>query len=86
MIIEFSPSSITHWICSRNCGELLEVLRLPAKFIRSAALGEHRAAVLLASGMFVFLREQLRRMWNGVCEKSSWGRTMMCTQLPTGMP
>ncbi len=65
MIIEFSPSSITRWICSRNCGELVRVLRLPVKFIRSAMLREHRAAVLLASGMFVFLWEQLRRMWNG---------------------
>ncbi len=34
MIIEFSPSSITRWICSRNCGELVRVLRLPVKFIR----------------------------------------------------
>lgn len=64
MIIEFSPSSITRWICE-NCGELVRVLWLPVKFIRSAMLREHRAAVLLASGVFVFLREQLRRMWNG---------------------
>lgn len=52
MIIEFSASSITR----RNCGELVRVVRLPAKFIRSVALGrESRAVVFLASGVFVFL-------------------------------
>lgn len=70
----------------RNCGELVRVLWLPAKFIHSTSLSEHRAAVLLASVVFVFLWEQLGRMRDRDCEKSSWRRTIMCSWFPTGTP
>lgn len=73
MIIEFSPSSITRCIRSRNCGELVRVLWLPAKFIRSAALRERCAVVVLASTVFVFLREQLRRMQDGSVKRAAGG-------------